>query len=94
MIEWQKAIDTIAVPKGGYMKKIVLLVVIAAFTVSPASAASKHKKSKQNTEAEEIAKQNDNTRRLLRDALPLVLPTWSLPIYFSMHKDESEKKKK
>jgi hypothetical protein len=50
MIEWQKAIDTIAVPKGGYMKKIVLLVVIAAFTVSPASAASKHKKSKQNTE--------------------------------------------
>ena len=51
--------------------RIVLLVVIAAFTVSPASAASKHKKSKQNTEAEEIAKQNDNTRRLLRDALPL-----------------------
>jgi hypothetical protein len=42
-------------------------------------AAAKEKKQKQSTEAEEIAKQHDNTRRALRDALPLALPSWSLP---------------
>jgi hypothetical protein len=82
------------------MKKLVLLLVAMAFAASPAAAASKHKKSKETAEAEEIAKQHDNTRRALRDALPLVLPTWSLPIYFGMHLDETknetknEKKKK
>jgi hypothetical protein len=82
------------------MKKLILLLVAMAFAASPAAAASKHKKSKETAEAEEIAKQHDNTRRALRDALPLVLPTWSLPIYFGMHLDETknetknEKKKK
>lgn len=76
------------------MKKIALLLVVAAFAVSPASAATKQKKSKQTAEAEDIAKQHDNTLRALRDGLPLVLPSWSLPIYFSMHKEEDTKKKK
>src|SRR5262245_25691624 len=48
----------------------------------PASSARGEVKQKQSTEAEEIAKQHDNTRRALRDALPLVLPSWSLPFYF------------
>ena len=73
------------------MKSIILLLVISAFAVSPAVAASKHK-SKQATEAEEIAKQHDNTLRALRDGLPLILPTWSLPIYFNMNKDEKSDK--
>ena len=89
------------------MKKLVLLLVFAAFAASPAAAASKHKKSgqtaeaKQAAEAQDIAKQHDNTGRLLRDSLPLVLPSWSLPVYFGMHLDEkmknetkNEKKKK
>jgi len=76
------------------MKKLILLLVVAAFAVSPAAAASKQKKSKEAVEAEEIAKQHDNTKRLVVDSLPLWLPTWSLPIYFSMHKEENEKKKK
>jgi len=89
------------------MKRLVLLLVFAAFAASPAAAASKHKKSeqtaeaKQAAEAEDIAKQHDNTRRALRDALPLVLPSWSLPFFFGMHLDEkmknetkNEKKKK
>jgi hypothetical protein len=75
------------------MRKIVLLLVAAAFAASPAVAATKQKKTKQTTEAEEIAKQHDNTRRALRDALPLVLPSWSLPFYFGMHLDETKKKK-
>ena len=95
--------DTIALAKGdkgGTLSTACrygfLLLVVTAFAASPAVAASKHKKSKEAAEAEEIAKQHDNTRRALRDALPLVLPTWSLPIYFSMHQDEKkdEKKKK
>jgi hypothetical protein len=57
-------------------------------------AATKHKKSKEAAEAEDIAKQHDNTWRALKDALPLALPSWSLPIYFSMHKDEKNEKKK
>lgn len=76
------------------MKKLVLLFVVAAFAASPAVAASKHTKSKETTEAEEIAKQHDNTRRALRDALPLVLPTWSLPVYFGMHLDETKNENK
>jgi hypothetical protein len=76
--------------------KLVLMLVVAAFATSPAVAATKQKTVTQTTEAEEIAKQHDNTRRALRDALPLVLPSWSLPIYFGMHLDETkdEKKKK
>ena len=79
------------------MKKLVLLLVVAAFAASSAAAASKHKKpeqtaeAKQAAEAADIAKQHDNTRRALRDALPLVLPTWSLPFFFGMHLDEKMK---
>ena len=79
------------------MKKLVLLIVIAAFAASPAAAASKHKKSeqtpeaKQAAEAEDIAKQHDNTLRALRDGLPLVLPSWSLPVFFGAHLDEKMK---
>jgi hypothetical protein len=40
----------------------------------------------------EIAKQHDNTLRALRDGLPLILPTWSLPIYFNMNKDDKSDK--
>jgi hypothetical protein len=76
------------------MKKLVLLFLVAAFAASPAVAASKNKKSKETAEAEEIAKQHDNTRRALRDALPLVLPTWSLPVYFGMHLDETKNEQK
>jgi len=73
------------------MKKLVLLLVVAGLAASPAAA---QKKDKQTTEAEEIAKQHDNTRRALRDALPLVLPSWSLPFYFGMRLDETTDQKK
>jgi hypothetical protein len=76
------------------MRKLISLLIVAAFAASsPTVAGAKEKKQKQSTEAEEIAKQHDNTRRALRDALPLVLPSWSLPFYFGMHLDETKKKK-
>jgi hypothetical protein len=74
------------------MKKFALALLVAAFAASPAMAATKHKKAKKMTEAEQIAQQHDNTRRFVRDALPLVLPTWSLPIFFGTHMDEKLKK--
>ena len=74
--------------------KLVLMFVLAAFATSPAVAATKQKTVKQTSEAEEIVKQHDNTRRALRDALPLVLPSWSLPVYFGMHLDQTKDDKK
>ena len=76
------------------MKKLVLLLAAAAIAASPAVAATKHKKSKEALEAELIAQQHDNTKRLLVDLVPLVLPTWSLPIYFNMQQDEKKKPEK
>ena len=75
------------------MKKIVMLLAAVAIAASPAMAATKHKKkmTKEEAEAAEIAKQHDNTRRAVRDALPLVLPSWSLPIFFGMHMDQKLK---
>ena len=70
------------------MKKIALLVLVAAFAASPAVA--KHKKVKETESV--AAKQSANTLRIFRDALPLALPSWALPIYFSMHKDDKKKK--
>lgn len=78
------------------MKKLFLMLVVAAFAASPAAAVGKAKKSKEAAEAEDIAKQHDNTWRAVKDSLPLWLPSWSLPFYFTMNKDEKkdEKKKK
>jgi len=76
------------------MKRLISVLVAAAFVASPAGAAMKQKMDKQTTEAEYIAKQRDNTRRALRDALPLVLPSWSLPFYFGMNLDQTKDQKK
>jgi hypothetical protein len=76
------------------MKKIIGVLVAAAFVAAPALAAPKHKMTKEEAEAADIAQQHDNTRRALRDAMPLFLPSWALPIYFGMHLDETADKKK
>ena len=70
------------------MKKIALMVLIAAFAASPAVAASKKAAKKPD---DTFAKQNANTARILRDGLPLVLPSWALPIYFGTHMDQTAK---
>ena len=69
------------------MKKIALLLVAAAFAVSPAAAATK-KKAKDTDP-------NEASWRLVRDASPLILPSWAQAIYFStMYKDKDADKKK
>ncbi len=72
------------------MKKIALLLVVAAFAATPAAAASKHhKKSMAKPKESVFAKQSANTMRILRDGMPLVLPSWSLPVYFGTGMDTS-----
>lgn len=76
------------------MKKVILtLGLAAAVAASPVLADTKSKKkmTKQEAEAAEIAKQHDNSWRALRDSLPLVLPSWSLPLFFGMKMDEKLK---
>ncbi len=68
------------------MKKIAFVVVALALAVSPAMAVKKKK-----TEKVQKTDPNEASLRLVRDALPLVLPTWSLPIFFGMHLDEKMK---
>lgn len=75
------------------MKKIVIVLSLAAFTASPAWCQTKSKKpmTKEEVEAAQIAQQNDNTRRALRDSLPLILPSWAVPIFFTLKLDEKLK---
>ena len=74
------------------MKRLLSLVIAAALAVVPVYAAhAKKKMTKEEAEAAELAKQHDNSWRLVRDSAPLVLPTWSLPIFFGMHMDDKLK---
>jgi len=70
------------------MKKIALLFALAAFAATPAVAGEKQKAKQEESV---FAKQNANTARILRDGLPLVLPSWAVPIYFGMHMDKTGK---
>jgi hypothetical protein len=65
------------------MKKISLLLIVAVFAASPAGAAPK-KKSDLLTYEEAMA-QNAKSWRLVQEGLPLVLPSWAIPIYFIMY---------
>jgi hypothetical protein len=76
--------------RGGFMTKLAALLIAAAIAAAPAAATTaKHKKmTKEEADAAEIEKEHDNTRRALRDGLPLLLPSWSLPIFFGTHMDD------
>ena len=76
------------------MKKITLLLALAVFAAAPAVAAAKKKsppKPHQMTFDEAMA-YNKKNLSLIVQGLPLVLPTWSLPIYFKMQEDADQPK--
>lgn len=75
------------------MRKIAALLVVAAFAATPAAAASKHHKRHMKAKESVFAKQSANTMRILRDGMPLVLPSWALPVYFGTGMDKTGKKK-
>lgn len=62
------------------MKKIVFAVVIAAVAVSPAFAAKKKKAAPAPVAS---ASSNENSWRFARDAFPIFLPSWSIPVYLA-----------
>jgi hypothetical protein len=62
------------------MKKIVFAVVIAAVAVSPALAA---KKKKAPPAPVASANSNENSWRFAKDAFPIFLPSWSIPVYLA-----------
>jgi hypothetical protein len=76
------------------MKKIALMVLVAAFAATPAMAASKKKAKKMHAApAAQTANPNEAGWRLTRDAFPIVLPGWAMPIYLAAQKNEAGNKK-
>ena len=77
------------------MKRIALLLALTLVAAAPAAAAPQAKKPAEATpkdpqqmtfdEAMEVNKRNLS---LIPKGLPLVLPSWSLPVYFAVNKDE------
>ena len=64
------------------MRKIALFVALAMIAASPAMAAQKKKKAAaKQPEMADWQKQNDNSYRLVRDSLPMWLPSWAQPMY-------------
>jgi hypothetical protein len=81
---------------GELVKKIALLLVLAAFAAAPAAAAPKKPaatpKNPQDMTFDEAMAYNKKNLSLIVQGLPLVLPTWSLPIVFSLQKDADKAK--
>ena len=71
------SIDTTTMVKGGTSEEAhpTARRCRGSGRVAGSRRPTKHKKSKEPTEAEKIAEQNDNTKRLLVDLVSLVLPS-------------------
>ena len=61
------------------MKKFAFAVLIAVIAASPAAAAKKAKKAAAPPPAS--ASNNENSWRFAKDAFPIFLPSWAMPIY-------------
>jgi hypothetical protein len=68
------------------MKKIMTALIAAAVLATPALADSKKKPKMSEAEA-----QRDASWRLVKNGLPLLLPSWLLPVYFHMHDKDKDK---
>jgi hypothetical protein len=69
------------------MKKIALLLIVAAFAATPAAAAKKRMTAQQKADAKAM-ETNEQSWRIVRDGMPLVLPTWAQVIYFGTGMDQ------
>jgi hypothetical protein len=80
------------------MKVVVFLVTaavagaMAMTTVSPADAA----KRKRTPHVESTTPENSNEQswRIVRDSLPIFLPSFSIPVYLKMKEDQPTKGKR
>ena len=83
------------------MKTLALLLALAVVATAPAAMAKakKHAKPVQQVQTDpqkmtfdEAMAYNKKNLSLIPQALPLVLPSWSLPIYFAVNKEEEPAK--
>lgn len=78
------------------MKKIAAVLILAAVAASPAVAASKKKDTlpmdPHKMTPEQAMAYNKRNLSLIVQGLPLILPTWSLPIYFKMQEHADQQK--
>jgi hypothetical protein len=83
--------------EGGTMKKLALLLALAVAATAPTAVLAKSKKhakpaqqvqtDPQKMTFDEAMAYNKKNLSLIPQALPLVLPSWSLPIYFAINKE-------
>jgi hypothetical protein len=74
------------------MRKVLLVLGLIAFAAmtTTADAAKKSKKPVQAASPDaSVAGYYDNTGRFVRDALPVFLPSWSMPFYVGMQPEGS-----
>jgi hypothetical protein len=71
------------------MKKIALAVLVAVIAASPAAAAGKKSKKAAAAPQAASANPNENSWRFVRDAFPVFLPSWSIPLYLSAKNQKS-----
>jgi hypothetical protein len=73
--------------EGDGMKKLALAFLVVAVALAPAATFAKKKKRMKHVDpgyAAEHMDRGEASYRFMRDALPLFLPSWTLPIYFGM----------
>ena len=71
------------------MRKISLLIILAAFTVVPAANAQEKKLKKlSDMTPEEAMAYNEKNLGLAVKGLPLLLPSWAVPLYFGTDLDK------
>jgi hypothetical protein len=74
------------------MRKYIIGLAMLLVAAAPAFAAKKMAKhARAKPVAAQTANSSDNTWRFLRDALPVFLPAYTLPIYFKMKGDADKK---
>jgi hypothetical protein len=84
------------------MKKIALLIALALVAAAPTVAMAKTKKKPvkpaaqvqtdpQKMTFDEAMAYDKRNLSLIPQALPLILPSWTLPVYFAVNKDEPAK---
>ena len=72
-------------------KTTALMIAIAVALAAPAAAETKKRAAK--PAMSEAQKTNDASWRLVRDSLPIWLPSWAQPIYQSTQKKQQPVKK-
>jgi hypothetical protein len=85
------------------MRKVALLVALALVAAAPTAAMAKTKKKPakpaeqvqtdpQKMTFDQAMENNNHNLSLIPKGLPLVQPSWSLPVYFAVTKDEEPAK--